>query len=380
MTPPLLNGLLVASVRLLIPAKGAWIAEVECDVPAAGVPTGAVVLTVGAAALKGTVDPRSSGRRGLRAVVQVVAGGGGWGNFVPALHLHNDFGVTTTQVYQTTASAVGEVVVDATPTVLGPDYVRSAGAASRVLQGAPWYVDASGITRTSPRAPTALDAGATVLDWDPNTRRAVIAADTVIWPGTSFVDARFGSAVARDIEQTFDSNGARAIVLCETGATTAAETPGAKLLQALAGVARETVKAAYLQRHRYRVVLQSAIDGRLTLQAVVPGGATPDILEAIEIWPGVAGVTIKLTPGTVVTVAFIARDLPLPPIPIVVGFDPSSPTPVEIDVASKLVVGGTGAKAVVIASQDLLTWIAAVSTATGAAAPTLFTASKLEAK
>lgn len=380
MTPPLLNGLLVASVRLLIPATGAWLADVEIDLPPTGVPSGIVTLSVGGVDLRGTVDDRSSGRKGARATVQVLAGGGGWGRTVAARHFHNDFGVTTTQVYQTTASAVGEVVVDVAPTVLGPDFVRSAGPASRVLQGVPWHVDGAGITRTATRLPSTLDSGAQVLEWDPNTRRAIVATDTVLWPGTSVTSPLFGLAVAQDVEQTFDSNGARAIVWCDTGAITAAETPGSKLARALSSIATETVGAVYLRRHRYRVVSQSLQDGRLTLQAVVPGSAVPDLLQAIDVWPGVPGAKMTLTPGAVVLVAFIARALPLPPIPVVVGFDPSSPTPIDVSFPSKVVVGGAGGMPVVMASPDFLTWMGSVSTATGAPLPTHHIATKLVAK
>jgi len=354
----LLNGQAATRARVSIPGTGAWMAELDIDLDATRiVPSGRVALTIGTDVLTGTIDPRSSGRMGERATVHVIAGGGGWDKIVPAVHLHNDFGVTSTSVYSVTAASVGEAVLDASPRVLGVDFVRSAGPASRVLAGVAWYVDATGITTIGPRAPRALGADATILEWDPLTMRAVIAADSIIWPGTLLVDTRFGTATVRDVEQTFDEAGVRAIAWCETGETSDVTSAGTRLARALASMARESVGATFMRTYRYRTVLQG-VDGRLTLQAVTRGGPTPDILTAVSIWSGVAGASQKVTPGSVVLVGFIAGDASKP---IVIGFDPDAPAQVEVSFDAARVAVGAGTNPVAMASAPLLTFISQVA-------------------
>lgn len=361
MTTILLNGLSAVAARLAIPGTGAWIADVDVDLALVPVvPSGRAVLVIGTETLLGTVDASGTGRMGEKARVQLVGGGGGWARNVPALHLHNDFGVTSTAVYSVTAASVGEVVLDTAPTVYGPDFVRSAGPASRVLAGVNWYVDATGITTVGPRLPRPLGLGVDILEWDPATKRAVLASDTIVWPGTLLVDERFGTATVRDVEQTFGPDGARVIAWCETGSDAGLESAGSRLARALGAVARESTGLPFLRRYKYRVVAQG-VDGRLTLQAVAIGAGVPDLLQAIPIWPGVAGVEQKLVPGSIVLVAFVARDAPLPPMPVVVGFDPDNPTALEVSVDTLIFKVGLGAMPVAKA-PPVITALSALQT------------------
>src|SRR4051812_45598130 len=111
-----LNQLSVVSATIMTPGTGVWIADLDVDLDLSGVlPSGRAVLTIGTTILSGTIDPRASGKFGEKAHVQLVGGGGGWDKIVPAMHLHADFGVLSTAIFNVTAASVGEVVVDSVP-------------------------------------------------------------------------------------------------------------------------------------------------------------------------------------------------------------------------------------------------------------------------
>lgn len=318
MTPIFLNALNVTRAVITIPRVGVWFADLDVDLDVTGiVPTGKAVLKVGTAALTCTIDDRSSGMMGKKASIQVVGGGGGWDKPVSALHIHNDFGVTTTNVFSVTAAEVGEAVVDALPTVLGPDFVRTEGPASRVLAGREWFVDTTGITIIGPRPPLPMMSPFGVLDWDPNERVATLAGDDLIMPGTVLVDTRFGTATVRDVEQTFGPGGARAIAWCDTDSTDDEES-GNRLARGLALIAVEAAGLAYLRHYRYRVVAVGP-DKRLTLQLVNADAGAPELLTLVEAWMGVAGSGAIPTPGSEVLVVFADGD---PSQPKCVAFAP----------------------------------------------------------
>jgi hypothetical protein len=362
-TAVLLGAAPVVSARLIVPGAGAWIASLDLDLPDdAQVPSGRVVVTVGAETLTGTVDASASGRLGRRMRVQVVAGGGGWDRVLPAAGFHNDFGVTSSAVYQATAASLGEVVVDSAPVRLGVDFVRSAGPASRVFGDRPWYVDAAGVTRAGARPQAAASSEVELLEFDPVTRRAVLASAAIVWPGTVLTDSRYGAYVVRDVEQTFGEHGTRTVAWCETGHAYAVEGPGQRLARALGHAAREAIRPAFLRVHRYRIVTQG-VDGRVSVQALQRGGEVPELLELVPVWPGVAAFHQDFVLGTVCLVAFADGD---PARPVVVGFDVEAPTPV-----TKV---GAGTTAVVLASATFTAWIAGVTAYVNGLAPGTLTA------
>jgi len=363
MVPLLLGALNVVTARVSIPGTGVWIADLDIDLGLDGVvPSGRSILTVGTTPLSGTIDPRMTGKFGTKAHVRLVGGGGGWDTIVAALHLHNDFGIFSQAVLSQTAAEIGESVVDATPTRLGTDWVRTAGPAVRVLAGRQWYVDFTGVTIIGPRAPTPVSPSVDVLEWDPTTRRAELASDDLIVPGTLLVDTRFGTATVRDIEQTFEAGSARVIAWCETGETTTVpgaptEPSGGRLVRALSALAREASGAAYLRRYRYRVVTQGA-DKRVTLQIVQTTRGAPELLKDVDVWPGVASFKTTFAPGTNVLVVFVDGDAAQP---IVVDIAPDAPPPVLIEVGALVTQFGSGAHPVALAPA-IATWMAAVVT------------------
>lgn len=361
-----LNAIRASSVRLLTPWSGAWVADVELDLgELPDLPTGPAILKVKDAPLKGTIDPKQSGKFGpARARARVVGGGGGWEKTVSAQHYHNDAGVLSTAVLSTTAAEVGEVVVESKPARLGVDVVRAVGPASRVLAGAAWYLElATGATIVGPRVRLPAPPTLQILDWDARTKVATIATDDIVAPGTILKDERFGQAVVRDVEQTWSDGSARATAwTMPLDANPLA--PGAELVAAVAAVAREAAGVPYLKVYRYRVVIQGP-DGRLNLQAVKKTRGVPD-LKAISLAPAVPGMKVKVTPGTIVHVAFVDGDRSQP---VVVRFESQKPLEVTFDATVRVVVGGELAAPVALAAPTL-----AALTAVGTAVAGIFTA------
>ncbi len=373
MLPLLLNQLTAVAARILMPSTGVWIADVDVDLDESGVvPTGKCTLLVGTTPMIGTIDPRASGVNGSKAHVQVVGGGGGWDKLVSGLHLHDDVGVLSSAVFAVTSAAVGEAVVDAMPRRLGVDYVRTAGPASRVLAGFDWHVETTGVTVTGPRLPIPFDPlSVDILEWDPISKRAVLASDELVLPGTVLLDIKFGTATVRDVEQSFGPDGARVVAWCDTAAVPVTlpgapkEAPGGRLARAMASMAREACGVQYLKRWHYRIVLQNPANKRLSLQLVDLTGPAPALLAEIDPWPGLASSSHLFVPGTEVLVSFVDGD---PAQPVVVGFAPSAPPPLETKIDAVRIALGTLAVAPVAKAPGTQAQISALTVAIGALA------------
>ncbi len=341
------------SMRLLLPWVGVWTAEADLDLGSTvAVPTGRVNVDVGGMTLSGTVDARGTGRFGEKARVRVVGGAAGWSKVAPRRHFHNDAGVTTRDVFEATASAVGESIVVTASERLGVDYVRGQGtpedpvAASAVLDGTLWYVDADGVTKFGPRSSTP-SADVEVLSWDPDQRRAELAADTIVWPGTKLADPRFGTVVVRDVEQLFDpSKGSRLSVWCFlSDSLTSAKTEASRLIAGLATAARRAVHPELLRPYRYRIEKLN-VDGRLYLQAVTKAAGVPDTLP-ITVVPGMAGDSADHVLGTTCLVWFVDG----PQDPVVLGFTGEKVPTQRRVYGDEVLVGDAGAVALAKAAQ-----------------------------
>ena len=329
-----LNGVRAVSVRLVSQWRGAWLADVDLDFDSnPTTPTGAASLQIGDQTLIGTIDPLLSGRIASIIRVRVVAGGGGWDQSVTRQDYHNDAGVLSTQVYQAAATAVGEVVNDATPHPLGIDFVQTTGPASRVFGDRDWFVDLSGVTQVVSRPAASLDSAAVIRTHNPARQTLLVSSSTIVLPGTTFTDSRFdGTLVARDVEQVFDDNGAEALVWCSPNAAPRA-------MSALTNLVRELSGREYLRTYSYRVVTQGS-DGRVQLQAVDPNVGAPDLLP-ISIWPGMQGDSATVQLGSEVVVAFTAAD---PTKPHVQSFSPlGTPTKRTVDATLELDIGPSAA-------------------------------------
>jgi hypothetical protein len=340
-----LAGLRIVKMQLLVPWRGAWIANVDLDpeqlaqVP----PSGPVVITQSddlkgpIGTFLGTIDPRASGVFLASAHLQVVAGAGGWDNPVTRQAWHNDGGVLSTEVYQATANAVGEQLIDQAPVRFLADFLRSVGPASRVLANVDWWVDFAGVTRVGARPTPTADSSLEVLDWEPFEQRLELSCDVPIVPGTVVSDPRIGPApvTIRDVDQMFDGQKMRAQAWCATA-------PSTRLMTALHNLVEELGGTKYLKVYRYRFVQDR---GRgLALQAVDKVAGLPDAIPVL-VW-GPAGIKAKLKGAQEVLVDFVNGD---PTQPVVRGIsDVDLPLENTVD-ASVAVHLGPSAPAVDIA-------------------------------
>lgn len=358
-TTLILNGLSAVEVRLMLPYKGVWTAEVDFDLELVPViPTGPAVLVLGKQApMVGFIDPDGSGKFGQKGRARVLGGFGGWHKKLPAWHFTSEVGVLSTEVLTVTAASVGEKVLQAVPEMLGKHYSRTDGAASRVLSGLDWYVDTlTGVTIVGPRLPIPVRPDTVeVLDWDPLEQRATIATDDVLHPGSLLLDTRFGTAQVRDVEQVFNASGGRATAHCRKESLDIADM--------IASAAREAIRPEYLSAHTYRVVIQSG-DGRLALQNVKLLGSLPDMLP-ISLCFGVPGVDAKLAPLAEVLVEFADGD---PAKPIVTKFV-SGPPPLEVSIMALRIAMGLGTMPVVVGSPAFLQWVTSITAAVNTLAP-----------
>ena len=306
-----LNGLIASAVKLWMPWQGAWTAEVDLTLAAVPVlPKGPAILVIGTNTLVGTIDDDATGTLGPTARARVIGGGGGWHKEVPARHFHNDAGLLSPAVISVTAAEVKEAAVVALPMPLGVDYMRTAGPASRVLADLDWFVTLAGITTVGPRLPIPANPLTTeITNWDAFSRRAEIASNDIIQPGTLLIDPRFGTATVRDVEQVFNEGGGTATAYCAADA-------GSKLSGLFRSLVKEHGQTTNLAVYHYRVVAQGP-DGRLTLQAISRTTGVPDSL-ALPDWYGVPGLKASLvTPGSECAVVFLDGD---PAKPAVIAY------------------------------------------------------------
>ena len=163
--------------------------------------------------------------------------------------------------------------------MLGTDYMRSAGPASRVFGDADWYVDLTGVTQVATRPTATADASLTLIQWDAVQQRAELTCDALLRPGTTLSDPRLNGAtpVVRDVEQTFDAKGSRIVAWCAVQAVT-------RLVEAFTNLVRDFGRTATLKTYLYRIVLEGST-GACKLQAVNPSSGTPGHLPAF----GLAG-------------------------------------------------------------------------------------------
>ena len=344
------NGVRVMRARVVLPWTGVWFAELELDVDiAATMPTsGPAVLVVDATptgplvTLKGTIDAKGTGTFVSVAKMRVLGGAGSWGSAVPAQHFQSDAGVADSSVEVTTGILAKETVTDPVPSIVGTDYARSAGPASRVLDDLAWWVDpVTGVTFVGVRPPAVPDPSLTILEWDPLEQTGHLTCDTLVLPGTLLVDARIpGSPVTvRDVEQVFSADGSSVQVWCAGAAV-------ARLQVALTTLVRELARTQYLRPFSGRIVGPAPDgSGRYLVQAVSRDGTgaaspMPDLSPA-EVWAGMQGDSAVLKPSAELLVDFADGN---PAKPRIRGFAPGAiPIKRTVDASAEVDVGPSAA-------------------------------------
>jgi hypothetical protein len=360
----------VTSARLLHFYQGAWSVDAELEpesLAVNGLPSGKVTLSLGGVSMVGTVDPRSSGTFGPTGKVRVVAGGGGWDQAVPAQDFTNDGGITSTLVYQQTASLVRETVNDLAPATLGSKWERIGGPASRVFRDAPWWLDLAGVTQVgAPRPAATADGSLVIHEWDPTRQRIVFSCDTLLLPNTQLTDARFNGAnpVIYDVEQTFDANGS-------IGWGWATVSACSQLVADLKSATLEWTRAAYRTLYRYRLVQNQG--SRYALQAVSKGLGVPDLIPVVP-WSGLAGLSTQLANAQEVLVGFENAD---PGLPRIVAYSlAGTPLSSTLDATASVKIGPSAASVAIAGGANPVVptpWATALELALAAFVATLTT-------
>lgn len=330
---------------VVMPSAGVWWADVDCELaPNLG---GALDLVVGTLTLRGTIDSARSGAFGERRRARVIGGAGAWGTALHARHYHNDAGVRARVVIEDAAREAGETVsidADIGARVLGVDYVRESGPASRALRAAigdaVWWVEPDGTTRVSAQRPTSTAVAGTyeVLEHNPRTRLVIVAADdlTAVGVGSVLSERLEEPQTVRELVIRADDEAVRLEARCGSVAGQS------QLARELARIIEQVMSRRIHGRWRYRVV-QISVD-RLELQPVRRDAGLPDVLP-ISMWPGVAGAHAKPQLGAEVLVEFLEGDRTRPVVSGFAGKDGTGHAPDEqtFSVGTTLKLGGAGA-------------------------------------
>ncbi len=342
---------------LHVPNVGPWWADVTFE----GAPdlSGAVVFNLGPLALSGSIDPTHDGTFGDQRLSRIVAGGGGWGTLVAPQHYHNDGGVRALSVAQDAARAAGETLGDFAPAadVVGVDYVRQSGPASRVLEdvigGVAWWVGYDGVTRVGARETSEADpADYQILDFDPADKLATIAIDDLSKVG-------IGSILSETLDAPLTVFELEVRVGVDSSRTTAWGGGDHHTRGRLTGVLRDIVRRAVSDRlygkYRYRVIQMSGV--RVELQAVAQIAGLPDVIP-VSMKPGAAGAHAKLTGGSIVIVEFIDG---LRTMPIVTAFpgkgeEGHAPDELDLSVVTTLRLGSASASEGVTLGDSHKSW------------------------
>ncbi len=345
-----LNGSVVTSCRVSIPAWGCWHADVEADT--ATVLTGAVVLELDDLTLRGTI--LTGGAYEARKRYRIVGGAGGWGRTIAAKSEANDLGVKLSTVLTSAAQACGETMGTIPAGTVGSAFVRAAGPAARVLdEVAPrgWYVDEAGVTQIGRRAAVTYAGGA------PRTSTNVAQGCIELAPtgiATLLPGAIVDGIEAVDVEHVLD--GKLRTTIWGRGISDTSRLPSAMQRMVEAFTAHHKFFAPW----EYRVVQRNG--ERMHLQVVRVSSGLPDLLN-VRVRPGVAGLRAHPKVGGSVLVSFINGD---PARPVVTSFDDAdSPGFVsdETAVAATLVLlGSESATDPVVRKSDLQSAVDSIRT------------------
>lgn len=311
------NGQRVAALTINVANVGPWIAEVDFE--EAPSVSGAVTIKVGdTLTLVGTIVGPQDGTHLEQRRCRVVGGAGGWGRLLGRKNYHNDVtgGVKARLVAEDAAREVGETLGDFAPESerIGRDYVRSVGAASRVLEhvigDVPWWVDYQGRTCVGVRPATpAAASGYDVLEYDPRNRTLTFSVDD---PSTVAIGQVLSQPpleapqTIREFDLHIEPGTTRVVAWCG-----GSERERGRLAGLMRAIAQRATDESLFGKYRYRVVAMRD-DGRVELQAVRKAAGLPDV-QPIAMWPGVAGAHAELAPGAEVLVEFIEGD-PTQPI------------------------------------------------------------------
>lgn len=325
-----INGETLVSATVHVPNVGPWWAEVVFEL--APDIEGAATMNLGAVEFVGTFRPQDSGTFGAQRKGIFVAGAGGWSKPIAAKHYHNDGGVRARTVVEESTRLAGETLggFNVTDAVIGVDYVRQAGPASRSLEdaikGTVWHVGYNGRTEVGERVSELADVTAyTVLGFNPQSKTATLTVDdlSLVVVGSRISEGLDSEETITELRIEVTADNVR--VYAYVGGSLSAK---GRLAQLLRGIVERTTSKKLFGKYRYRYVRPSV--DRVELQAVAAIAGLPDVLP-VSMWPGVSGAHAKLAPGTIVLVEFIEGDRTMPIVVAFSGKDGTGHAPQELD-------------------------------------------------
>jgi len=321
------NEFALVSVRLRVPYRGAWWAELEfVDAPTI---ESSIEILIDDLRLTGAIVPGRDGSHVAHKKCLVFGGAASWGSEVPALHYRSDTGVQARLVADDIVRAIGETIGTFEPTEdrIGIHYVRQSGIARRILEDiigdVIWWVDYDGITHVSSERPEieADPEDYRVLDYDPLNRLATLEIQT---PGGVVVGSLLDEGLdedqpVRELVLTASAQGLRMQVWTGAGKYGLADS------QAYTAYHRYADSKLF-GSWRYRV---NQMNGeRVDARPVLSSSGLPDLV-GVEISPGIAGYGVDLPSGLEILVEFIEGNRTLPRVVAFSGRDQANWTPTE---------------------------------------------------
>lgn len=313
MSTAALNGARVTRARVCLPAWGVGYIDADLDSEVEHAPGTRVAFTIADRTVSCAVA--SGGPSDGTSKYRLVFGAGGWGSDIgPKGYTDDGLGVKRATILNDAAAECGETIAGPASTErVGPQWVREAGVASRVLPPRAWYVGLDGLTYLGVR-PSVVYSGEAVRVAP--TDRALGIVELAV---ESLAGLEPGVVVdgveALDVEWELDTKRltARCYGSSKGNGNRVAESIG-KIVAALF-----PSPLRYQGSYEFRVVNQSG--ERLNLQPVRVSSGMPELRRVpVRLAPGIKA---TWTPGSTCLVTFVDA-MPNRPV-VVAGPDPDEP-------------------------------------------------------
>ena len=325
----MLGGQRIQSGAITLPYYGMVAADILLASTATVPPQ--TTLVVGNLTLQVAVI-RQAGFAGARSF-RVVGGYGGWRKIVPPRFYSSPASLPLTTVLSDVAVEVGEKVSVPATRLLGTQFARSAGKASRVLEQLcpDWWVAPDGVTHVGARPSGSIGTPATVISYSGGKGQFQVATeDMSSWlPGRVFTSATVTTPTTIGTTSIqMGNDGKVRMEILSTDATGSADRLNDSLDEIIES---RTPNLAYYAVWKCTIVAVHG-SGPWTIDVVPTDPACPlPGMTTLTYWPSIAGARVQPPDDGSATclVGFINGS---PQQPYVHSFD--STTPIEIEIGA----------------------------------------------